>query len=108
MKHLERATAELEPIETASVDEIRALQLDRLRWSLQHAYENSPLYRRRFDDVGVHPSDLKHLSDLSKFPFTTKEDLRKTYPFGMFATTRKELIRRHASSGTSAKPIIVT
>jgi len=107
MKHLERATAELEPIETASVDEIRALQLDRLRWSLQHAYENSPFYRQRFDEVGVHPSDLKQLSDLSKFPFTTKEDLRNTYPFGMFATPRKELVRIHASSGTTGKPIIV-
>src|SRR5699024_6312918 len=107
MKHLERATAELEPIETASVDEIRALQLERLRWSLQHAYENSPFYRQRFDEVGVHPSDLKQLSDLSKFPFTTKEDLRNTYPFGMFATPRKELVRIHASSGTTGKPIIV-
>jgi len=107
MKHLERATAELEPIETASVDEIRALQLERLRWSLQHAYDNSPFYKQRFDEKGVHPSDLKQLSDLSLFPFTTKEDLRNTYPFGMFATPREELVRVHASSGTTGKPIIV-
>ncbi len=107
MKHLRRATAELEPIETASLDEIRALQLERLRWSLQHAYDNSPFYKQRFDEKGVHPSDLKQLSDLALFPFTTKEDLRNTYPFGMFATPRENLVRVHASSGTTGKPIIV-
>ncbi|MFN9772172.1 MAG: phenylacetate--CoA ligase, partial [Burkholderiales bacterium] len=71
----------LEPIETASVDELRALQIERLKWSLKHAYDNVAHYRRKFDDAGVHPSDLKTLSDLSKFPFTTKADLRDTYPF---------------------------
>src|SRR5690625_5961694 len=103
MKHLERATAELEPIETASVDEIRALQLERLRWSLQHVYDNSPFCKQRFDEKGVHPSGLKQLSDLSLFPFTTKEDLRNTYPFGMFATAPEQLARAQDSSGTTGK-----
>src|SRR5690625_3828407 len=107
MKHLNRAPAELEPIETASRDEIEALQLERMRWSLQHAYDNSPFYKKRFDEKGVHPSDLKQLSDLSLFPFTTKEDLRDNYPFGMFATPREQLVRIHASSGTTGKPVVV-
>ncbi|MCO7643894.1 phenylacetate--CoA ligase, partial [Pseudomonas sp. S 311-6] len=77
-----------DPIEIASRDELAALQLERMKWSLTHAYENSPFYRKRFDDAGVHPSDLKTLSDLSKFPFTYKTDLRDTYPFGMFAVPR--------------------
>ncbi|MDR0225941.1 MAG: phenylacetate--CoA ligase, partial [Burkholderiaceae bacterium] len=80
----------LEPIETASRDEICALQLQRLRWSLQHAYDNVPHYRRAFDDRGVHPSDLRTLADLSRFPFTTKKDLRENYPFGMFAVPRSQ------------------
>jgi phenylacetate-CoA ligase len=97
----------LEPIETASVDELRALQLERLRWSLAHAYENVAHYRRKFDEAGAHPSDLKSLSDLAKFPFTTKADLRDTYPFGMFAVPREKVVRIHASSGTTGKPTVV-
>ena len=97
----------LEPIETASVDALRALQLERLRWSLSHAYENVAHYRRRFEDSGVHPSDLRTLSDIAKFPFTTKTDLRDTYPFGMFAVPRERIVRIHASSGTTGKPTVV-
>ncbi len=102
MEDLAPRPGDLEPIETASRDEIAALQLSRMRWSLTHAYENSPFYRERFDAVGVHPSDLKTLADLAKFPFTTKKDLRDTYPFGMFAAPREKLARIHASSGTTA------
>jgi phenylacetate-CoA ligase len=99
--------AELDPIEKSSVDELRALQLERLKWSLNHAYTNSPFYRQRFDDAGVHPDDLNSLEDLSKFPFTTKQDLRDNYPFGMFAVPREEVVRIHASSGTTGKPTVV-
>jgi phenylacetate-CoA ligase len=98
---------DLEPIERASRDEVQALQLERLRWSLQHAYDNVPHYRKAFDEKGVHPSDLKQLSDLSKFPFTTKQDLRANYPFGMFAVPREKVVRVHASSGTTGKPTVV-
>ncbi|HEV6967515.1 phenylacetate--CoA ligase PaaK [Roseateles sp.] len=98
---------ELEPIETASRDELQALQLERLRWSLQHAYEHVPHYKASFDRAGVHPSDLKQLSDLAKFPFTTKQDLRANYPFGLFAVPREKLARIHASSGTTGKPTVV-
>ena len=98
---------DLEPIETASRDEIEALQLQRLRGSLQHAYENVAHYRQAFDAHGVHPSDLKSLADLSKFPFTTKQDLRANYPFGMFAVPREQVVRIHASSGTTGKPTVV-
>ncbi len=101
------APGELEPIETASRDEIQALQLQRLRWSLQHAYDNVPHYRRAFDAKGVHPSDLKTLADLARFPFTTKGDLRENYPFGMFAVPRHQIMRIHASSGTTGKPTVV-
>lgn len=97
----------LEPIEKASVDELRALQLKRLQGTLRHAYQNSPVYRRKFDEVGVHPDDCKSLSDLAKFPFTTKKDLRDSYPFGMFAVPRKTCARIHASSGTTGKPTVV-
>ena len=97
----------LDPIETASVDALRALQLERLQWSLKHAYDNVAHYRRKFDDAGVHPSDLKSLADLSRFPFTTKADLRDTYPFGMFAVPRERVVRIHASSGTTGKPTVV-
>ncbi len=97
----------LDPIEVASRDEIQALQLDRMKWSLAHAYENSAFYRQRFDAHGVHPSDLTSLSDLARFPFTTKTDLRDTYPFGMFAVPREKLCRIHASSGTTGKPTVV-
>jgi phenylacetate-CoA ligase len=97
----------LDPIETASRDEIAALQLDRLRWSLRHAYTNVPHYRARFDAAGAHPDDLRTLADLARFPFTTKEDLRATYPFGMFAVPRERVVRIHASSGTTGKPTVV-
>lgn len=98
---------ELEAIETASRDELQALQLQRLKWSLKHAYENVAHYRNAFDAAGVHPDDLKSLSDLSKFPFTTKKDLRDHYPFGMFAVPREQVVRVHASSGTTGKPTVV-
>ena len=94
-------------IEHASRDEIQALQLERLKWSLQHAYDNVPHYRKKFDEAGVHPSDLKQLSDLAKFPFTTKQDLRENYPFGMFAVPREHVSRIHASSGTTGQPTVV-
>ena len=97
----------LDPIETASRDEIEALQLERLRWSLAHAYGNVPHYRRAFDAEGVHPDDCRSLSDLAKFPFTVKSDLRDNYPFGMFAVPREEVVRVHASSGTTGKPTVV-
>ncbi|MET4578644.1 phenylacetate--CoA ligase PaaK [Ottowia thiooxydans] len=97
----------LEPIEKASIDELRTLQLERLRWSLKHAYENSPVYKAKFDAAGVHPDDCKSLADLAKFPFTTKSDLRENYPFGMFAVPRDQVVRVHASSGTTGKPTVV-
>jgi phenylacetate-CoA ligase len=99
--------SELEPIERAAIDEVRALQRERLRWTLSHAYQNVPRYRRKFDAAGVHPSELRELSDLARFPFTTKDDLRETYPVGMFAVPRERLARIHASSGTTGKPTIV-
>ena len=98
---------ELEPIETASRDELQALQLQRLRWSLTHAYDNVAHYRAAFDQRGVHPTDLKSLQDLAKFPFTAKQDLRANYPFGMFAVPREQVVRVHASSGTTGKPTVV-
>lgn len=101
------APGDLEPIETASRDEVQALQLQRLRWTLQHAYDNVPHYKKAFDAKGVHPGDLKQLSDLSKFPFTAKKDLRENYPFGMFAVPREKVARIHASSGTTGKPTVV-
>ncbi|AMG36521.1 MULTISPECIES: phenylacetate--CoA ligase PaaK [Achromobacter] len=97
----------LDPIEHASQDELRALQLERLKWSLKHAYENVPHYKKAFDEMGVHPDDLKQLSDISKFPFTTKKELRENYPFGMFAVPRERISRIHASSGTTGKPTVV-
>ncbi|WP_234186299.1 phenylacetate--CoA ligase PaaK [Shinella sp. NM-101] len=107
MEDLSPRPGDLDAIETASRDEISALQLERMKWSLAHAYENSPFYRQRFDEACVHPSDLKTLADLAKFPFTTKKDLRDTYPFGMFAVPRERLARIHASSGTTGKPTVV-
>ena len=101
------APDELEPIERASRDEIAALQLERLKWSLRHAYDNVPHYRRKFDACGVHPDDLETLADIAKFPFTTKADLRDNYPFGMFAVARQRVARVHASSGTTGKPTVV-
>jgi len=98
---------ELEPIETASIDELRALQLERMQWTLQHAYANVPMYTQKFDAAGVHPDDLKSLEDLAKFPYTTKQDLRDNYPFGTFAVPMEEVVRVHASSGTTGKPTVV-
>ncbi|WP_156862606.1 phenylacetate--CoA ligase PaaK [Casimicrobium huifangae] len=97
----------LHPIESASRDEIAALQLQRLKWSLRHAYDNVPHYKRKFDAKGVHPDDLKTLADLAKFPFTSKSDLRDNYPFGLFAVPRSQVARVHASSGTTGKPTVV-
>ena len=107
MQDLSPKHGDLDPIEIASIDEIRALQLDRLRWSLRHAYDNVAMYKQRFDDAGVHPDDLNTLSDLAKFPFTYKNDLRDNYPFGLFAVPREQIARVHASSGTTGKPTVV-
>jgi phenylacetate-CoA ligase len=97
----------LEPIEKAGIDELRGLQLKRLKATLHHVYANSPVYRRKFDQAGVHPQDCRSLADLAKFPFTTKQDLRDSYPFGMFAVPREHCVRVHASSGTTGKPTVV-
>jgi phenylacetate-CoA ligase len=99
--------ATLDPIELASRDEIAGLQLERLQRTLRHAYAGSPFYRQRFDSAGVHPDDCAELADLAKFPFTTKDDLRATYPFGMFAVPREQVARIHASSGTTGRPTVV-
>jgi phenylacetate-CoA ligase len=98
---------DLEPIERASKDELQALQLQRLQWSLRHAYDNVPHYRAAFDAAGVHPDDLKTLADLARFPFTGKKELRENYPFGMFAVPQDRVVRVHASSGTTGKPTVV-
>jgi phenylacetate-CoA ligase len=98
---------DLEPIETASRDELASLQLERLRWSLRHAYDNVAHYRKSFDAAGVHPDDLRELADLARFPLTAKGDLRDHYPFGMFAVPRADVVRIHASSGTTGKPTVV-
>ncbi len=97
----------LDPIETASVDQLQHLQLERLQWSLAHAYNNTAHYKQAFDAAGIHPSDIRQLSDLSKVPFTTKADLRANYPFGLFAVPREQIVRIHASSGTTGKPTVV-
>ena len=107
MDDLTPEPGELDPIEKSSIDELRALQIERLRWSLNHAYENVGHYRRAFDAAGVHPEDCRELADLSRFPFTVKADLRDNYPFGMFAVPRDEISRIHASSGTTGKPTVV-
>ncbi len=99
--------AEMDDTERASRDEIIALQTKRMAWSLAHAYDNVGHYRQAFDRASVHPSDFKQLSDLAKFPFTVKTDLRDNYPFNMFAVPREKLVRVHASSGTTGKPIVV-
>src|SRR5438105_14938420 len=99
--------SDLDPIERASRDELTALQLQRLKWSLAHAYDNVPHYRAQFDAQGVRPDDLRTLADLAKFPFTTKKDLRDHYPFGLFAVPREQVVRIHASSGTRGKPTVV-
>ena len=97
----------LEPVETCSVDELRALQLERLKWSVAHAFDNVAAYRQKCEAAGVSPSDLHSLEDLSKFPFTVKDDLRQSYPFGMFAVPMDDVVRIHASSGTTGKPTVV-
>ncbi|WP_114389445.1 phenylacetate--CoA ligase PaaK [Notoacmeibacter marinus] len=107
MRDLTPDRSTLDPIEIASRDEIAALQLKRLKLSLAHAYENVPHYKAAFDEAGIHPDDLTDLSDLAKFPFTTKADLRDNYPFGMFAVPRDKVNRIHASSGTTGKPTVV-
>ncbi len=99
--------AGIDGFENASRDEIAAVQLARMKWSLRHAYDNVPFYRNAFDDKGVHPDDLRTLADLAKFPFTVKKDLRDNYPFGLFAVPREKLSRIHASSGTTGKPTVV-
>ncbi|MFI4888813.1 MAG: AMP-binding protein, partial [Burkholderiales bacterium] len=98
---------DLDPIETASRDELQDLQLKRLQWSLKHAYEHVAHYRRAFDGAGVHPGDCRSLDDIARFPFTVKADLRDNYPFGMFAVPREQVVRIHASSGTTGKPTVV-
>ena len=107
MKDLTPNKADLDPIEIASRDEISALQLERLKKTLRAAYDNVPMYKQRFDDAGVHPDDLTDLKDLAKFPFTYKNDLRDNYPFGLFAVPREQIVRLHASSGTTGKPTVV-
>ncbi|GAB3675861.1 phenylacetate--CoA ligase PaaK [Angustibacter aerolatus] len=107
MRDLAPRPGDLDPIETASLDELRALQLERLRWSVRHAYEHVPHYRRSLDAAGVHPDDVRELSDLARLPFTTKADLRDNYPFGMFAVPREQVSRVHASSGTTGRPTVV-
>jgi len=101
------ASTALDPLETASIDQLRQHQLERLRWCLNYAYERVPLYRQRFDALGIAPDDFKQLEDLAKFPFTLKDDLRDHYPFGMFAVPREQIARIHASSGTTGKPTVV-
>ncbi|WP_157246103.1 phenylacetate--CoA ligase PaaK [Nonomuraea typhae] len=108
MRHGEPpAPQTLDPVERVSRDELAALQLERLQWTLHHAYQNVPFYRAKFDAIGIHPNDCKELDDLPRFPFTTKQDLRDNYPFGMFAVPREEVARVHASSGTTGKPTVV-
>ncbi|MFM2319988.1 MAG: phenylacetate--CoA ligase [Pseudomonadota bacterium] len=100
-------TLNLENFTKASQDEIQALQLKRLQWTVRHAYQNVPMYRTKFDAAGVHPDDLKELADIQKFPYTTKHDLRDNYPFGLFAVPMEQVARIHASSGTTGKPTVV-
>jgi phenylacetate-CoA ligase len=97
----------LDPIETASIDELQALQTERMKWTLNHAYHNVPMYKRKFDAAGVHPDDFKELADIRKFPCTTKQDLRDNYPFDTFAVPMEQVVRIHASSGTTGKPTVV-
>ncbi|MES0869015.1 phenylacetate--CoA ligase PaaK [Pseudovibrio sp. SCP19] len=107
MLEVEERRPDLESIETAGREELQALQLERMRWSVRHAYENVKFYKDSFDAAGVHPDDLQSLADLAKFPFTTKQDLRDNYPFGMFAVPEEDICRIHASSGTTGKPTVV-
>jgi phenylacetate-CoA ligase len=107
MRDLSPRPEDLEPVERASIDELRALQLERLRWSLRHAYDNVAHYRKAFAEAGVHPDDCRELADLARFPFTTKADLREHYPYGMFAVPVEQVVRVHASSGTTGRPTVV-
>ena len=107
MKDLTPSRDSLDPIEIASRDEISDLQFKRMRWTLDHAYKNVGFYKSKFDAIGIHPSDLKSLSDISKFPFTEKKDLRDNYPFDLFAVPQNQISRIHASSGTTGKPTVV-
>ncbi|SFU02709.1 phenylacetate--CoA ligase PaaK [Sedimentitalea nanhaiensis] len=107
MKDLSPRPGDLDPIEIASRDEITALQVKRLKWSLNHAYDNVPFYKASFDAAGVHPDDVNTMQDLARFPFTVKQDLRDNYPFNMFAVPREKLRRVHASSGTTGQPTVV-
>ena len=107
LTHSNQDLAELEPIEKASLDELQSLQLKRLQWSIKHAYENVPFYKQVFDSASIQPEDIQTLGDLSKIPFTNKNDLRDNYPFNMFAIPREKVVRIHASSGTTGKPTVV-
>lgn len=107
MSEAKLSNAGRDAIEHASADELQSLQLERMKWSLKHAYQNVPHYKKAFDKAGVHPDDLKQLSDISRFPLTTKQDLRDNYPFKMFAVPREQIVRIHASSGTTGKPTVV-
>ncbi|CUR55828.1 phenylacetyl-CoA ligase [metagenome] len=107
MEDLSPRPGELEPIETATRDELRSLQTERLRWSVRHAYDHVPHYRASFDAAGVHPDDITELEHLARLPFTAKADLRDNYPFAMFAVPREQVARIHASSGTTGKPTVV-
>ena len=107
MHDLSPQPGDLDPIETAPVEELRALQLERLQWSVRHAYDNVGHYRQAFDEAGVGPDDIRSLDDLARLPFTTKATLRDHYPFGMFAVPREDVVRLHASSGTTGKPTVV-
>ena len=107
LTHSNQDLAELEPIEKASIDELQDLQLKRLQWSIKHAYENVPFYKQVFDTASIQPEDIQTLGDLSKIPFTNKNDLRDNYPFNMFAIPREKVVRIHASSGTTGKPTVV-
>jgi len=107
MTKRQQRTPSLEPIERASRDELEGLQLKRLKWSIRHAYDRVPQYQQKCTAAGAHPDDLQTLADLARFPFTTKQDLRDGYPFGLFAVPRTEVVRVHASSGTTGKPTVV-
>ncbi|MCA1712118.1 MAG: hypothetical protein LC789_10975 [Actinobacteria bacterium] len=107
MRDLTPDPSTLDPVETAPVEQLRALQLERLQWSLRHAYDNVPHHRHAFDAAGVHPDDVRSLDDLRHVPFSTKADLRDSYPFGMFAVPREQVSRIHASSGTTGRATVV-
>ncbi|TAL84171.1 MAG: phenylacetate--CoA ligase [Candidimonas sp.] len=107
MSELKSSNMGRDAIEHASQDELRSVQLERLKWSLKHAYEHVPHYKKAFDAAGVHPGDVNQLSDITRFPFTSKQDLRDNYPFKMFAVPREQVVRIHASSGTTGKPTVV-